>query len=93
MIPKEMGGDSVVALPDISEAETSDFGDDDRIIIGCPGMWENFNLIGKASTMNIGRQMTIQMTTILPSRKQLKMVSLSAWRSMKIISQIRPIAA
>lgn len=50
MIHKELGGDSVVALHDISEAETSDFGDYDRIIIGCPTWnvgelqsdWESF---------------------------------------------------
>lgn len=50
MIQKEFGGDSVVTLQDISQAEPSDFEGYDYIIIGCPTWnvgklqsdWENF---------------------------------------------------
>lgn len=49
-IQKEFGGDSVVALHDISQAEPSEFKDYDYIIIGCPTWdvgelqsdWEDF---------------------------------------------------
>ncbi|WP_250126545.1 flavodoxin FldA [Chroococcidiopsis sp. CCMEE 29] len=50
IIQKELGGNSVVALHDISKAEPSDFEEYDYIIIGCPTWnvgelqsdWEDF---------------------------------------------------
>ncbi|MEH1968355.1 flavodoxin FldA [Nostoc sp.] len=50
IIQKEFGGDSVVTLYDISQAEPSDFNNYDYIVVGCPTWnvgelqsdWENF---------------------------------------------------
>jgi len=50
MIQKELGGDSVVELYDISRVEPNDFEQYDKIIIGCPtwnvgqlqGDWDSF---------------------------------------------------
>lgn len=36
MIQKEFGGDGVVTLHDVAEADTEDFSAFDRIIVGCP---------------------------------------------------------
>jgi flavodoxin I len=36
MIQKQLGGESVVELYDISSAESSDFADHDYLILGCP---------------------------------------------------------
>jgi flavodoxin I len=50
IIQKEFGGDSVVTLNDVSQAEASDFNNYDYIIVGCPTWnvgelqsdWEDF---------------------------------------------------
>ena len=36
MIQQELGGESVVALIDVAQAEPSDFAEFDKVIIGCP---------------------------------------------------------
>lgn len=131
LIQKEFGGESVVELEEICNADPSDFSNYDCIIVGCPTWnvgelqsdWEGFyedldaiNFSGKKvayfgagdqvgyadnfqdaigileeKISSLGGKLSVigrRMAMILMGQKRLKMVSLSDWRSMKIISLI-----